>query len=134
MVRTGALTILAAVVALTGFAAATNGHHYDCNDCQLISRATQEQKAKIALQCTRQLSEHITHFYKGGDDSSWDLSKKRLTRGMAPDGRHDVIKEATYHNLQFHPDAHGGFTIEDFKCANGNSGTAVCTACERINV
>ncbi|PWN23474.1 hypothetical protein BCV69DRAFT_275014 [Microstroma glucosiphilum] len=134
MVRTGAFAILAAVISLTGFVSAGNGHHYDCSDCQLISRSTEYEKANIALQCTRQLSAHITKFYKGGDDSSWDLSKKPLTRGSAPDGRFDVIKEVTYHNLQFHPDSHGGFTIDDFKCANGNSGSAVCTACEKITV
>lgn len=134
MIRTGVFTILAAAIAVTGFASATNGHHYDCNDCQLISRATEHQPNKIALQCTRDLSEHITDFYKGGDDSSWDLSKKKLTRGMSPDGRYDVIKQVSFHNLQFHPDRNGGFTVDDYQCGNGNSGTAVCTKCEKIDI
>lgn len=131
MVRIAAFSLIA-LVAMTGFASATNGHHYDCNKCQLTARSDKSLTKKEGLKCVKQLSAHITDFYKGSKGTSYKLGKHKALKIQTDQGEHDIVKGVDFHDLQFHPDSVGGFSVKDFECDGDLTGLAICSKCEKI--
>jgi hypothetical protein len=127
-----AVSSLIALVAMTGFAAATNGHHYDCHSCQLTARSDKALSKKDGLACVKQLGNHITSFYKGSKDTTFTLRKHKALKIQTDQGEHDIVKGVNFHDLQFHPDSVGGFTIKNFECDNNLTGLAICSKCKKL--
>ncbi|PWN23475.1 hypothetical protein BCV69DRAFT_295811 [Microstroma glucosiphilum] len=130
MVRIAAFSLIA-LVAMTGFAAAGSGHHYDCNKCQLTARSDKALTKKDGLKCVKQLAGHITDFYKGSSKTEYKLIKHKALKIQTDQGEHDIVKGVDFKDLQFHPDSVGGFTIRNFECENNLEGLAICSKCEK---
>lgn len=135
MVRIAALTLLMAVIAITGFTSTANAENqgrggvHNCNNCQVFARSNQLESRKKGMQCVRQAAKHIVHgFSFQGAQTSYKLSTEKSTRAHVGD-RYDIIKNVNFRHLEFYPNHQGGFEINEIPCNNGMVGYVSCKNC-----
>ncbi|PWN23476.1 hypothetical protein BCV69DRAFT_295812 [Microstroma glucosiphilum] len=134
MVRIGALTLLMAVVAITGFTSVAKaedrgyGGLWNCNNCQVFARSDEQVTRKKAMQCVRQSAEEMLSFTYHSKKGSYELSKEKSTRAHVGD-KFDVVKKVNFSKLSFFPDRHNGIEVDSINCHNGMIGFVSCKGC-----
>lgn len=135
MVRIGALTLLMAVVAITGFTSVANAENrgngglYNCNSCQVFARSDEQVTRKKAMQCVRQSAGQVVNgFSFQGKPGTFELSKEKSTRAHVGD-KYDVVKKVDLKHISFFPNHQGGFEVGSIPCNNGMIGFVACKNC-----